>query len=288
MKLAQFTWKGSAHVGIVEGDTVHDSGEASVDQILTDGKLGVLRERWQEIVKGTEGIPLVSVRLHSPVRSPQKIFCMAENYRAHAAEAKGTVAKKPYLFTKFANTIVGPNDPIVIPRISQKVDWEAELAAVIGKEGKRIAREDALGHVAGYCVANDVSFRDLQFPEGWPEKLSRLGQNWVFGKGLDGAFPLGPWLTTADEVTDSQDLGISLKVNGELKQNSRTSDMVFGVAELIEHLSTGITLRPGDIISTGTPHGVAAFTDQKYLKEGDVVEATVEGIGTLRNQVVSE
>lgn len=259
-----------------------------MDKILAKGLLDSLKKRRNALVGSTVGIPLSSVRLLSPVLLPEKIFCVAENYRSHVKEADGKVAKKPYLFTKFRNAIVGPDDPILIPRISKKVDWEAELAVVIGKEGKHIPEERAINHVAGYCISNDVSFRDIQFPEGWPKVLNRLGQNWVLGKGLDGAFPLGPWLVTTDEIPDPQDLGISLSVNGELKQSSNTGEMVFSVASLIEYISAGITLRAGDVISTGTPQGVAAFTDQRFLKDGDLVEARIDRIGTLRNPVESE
>jgi 2-keto-4-pentenoate hydratase/2-oxohepta-3-ene-1,7-dioic acid hydratase in catechol pathway len=288
MRLAQYVWAGKTCVGIVEGDVVHDLGEPSLDGALAKGLLDSFTRKEEELVHSTAGTPLSSVRLLSPVLSPEKIFCVAENYRSHVKESDGKVAKKPYLFTKFRNAIVAHGDPIVIPRISKDVDWEAELAVVIGKEGKHILREDAISHVAGYCVANDVSFRDLQFPEGHPKVLSRLGQNWVLGKALDSAFPLGPWLVTADEVPNPHDLDISLTVNGVTKQKSNTGEMVFSVATLIEYISAGITLRPGDIISTGTPQGVAAFTDQRYLREGDVVEASIEGIGTLRNPVQAE
>jgi 2-keto-4-pentenoate hydratase/2-oxohepta-3-ene-1,7-dioic acid hydratase in catechol pathway len=288
MKLAQFVRNGRTRTGIVEGNLVHDVGEPSLDQVLSKGLLSSLKKREKALVESTVGIPLNSVRLLSPVLLPEKIFCVAENYRSHVREAEGKVAKKPYLFTKFRNAIVGPDDAILIPRISKKVDWEAELAVVIGSEGKKIPKERAICHVAGYCISNDVSFRDLQFPEGWPKELNRLGQNWVPGKGLDRSLPLGPWLVTTDEIPDPHDLGISLSVNGKLKQSSNTSEMVFSVASLIEYISAGITLKPGDVISTGTPRGVAVFTDQEFLKAGDLVEARIDRIGTLRNPVESE
>lgn len=288
MKLAQFEWKGKTRAGIVEGNFVHDTGESSLDQILSKGLLDSLRKRQKALVKSTAGIPLSSVRLLSPVLFPEKILCVAENYRSHVKEADGKVAKTPYLFAKFRNAIVGPNDAILIPRISKKVDWEAELAVVIGKEGKHIPKERAMSHVAGYCISNDVSFRDIQFPEGWPKELNRLGQNWVLGKSLDCSFPLGPWLVTTDEISNPHNLGISLSVNDELKQSSNTGEMVFSVASLIEYISGGMTLRAGDVISTGTPRGVAAFTDQRFLRDGDLVEARIDQIGTLRNPVESE
>ena len=195
---------------------------------------------------------------------------------------------EPYFFTKFRNALIGPNEPILIPRISTKADWEAELAVIIGRAGKNIEGKSAMDHVAGYAVANDVSFRDLQFSTRSEKAPVTLGSNWVKGKGLDSSFPLGPWLVTKDEIPNPNDLEISLKVNGETKQHSKTSDMIFAIDHLIEYVSAGMTLKPGDIISTGTPEGVAAFTGAPFLKDGDIVEATINGIGTLRNPVKAE
>lgn len=300
MKLAHFVKDDQTRVGLVRGDSIYDlaesarapdlpdlSGGSTIDQLLAGGLLGSLKER-AETVGANKGLPLESVRLRSPIVNPEKIFCVAENYRTHAKQAGAAPAEKPYLFTKFRNTIIGPGESILIPRVSKKVDWEAELAVIIGRDGKYITRERALDYVAGYTISNDVSYRDLQFPVGWPDKLSRLGENWVEGKGLDNAFPLGPWLVTKDEIPDPHDLRISLSVNGEERQNSSTSDMIFKIDSLIEHISAGITLRAGDVISTGTGPGVAAFTDQRFLKDGDVVEARIEKIGVLRNPVQSE
>jgi 2-keto-4-pentenoate hydratase/2-oxohepta-3-ene-1,7-dioic acid hydratase in catechol pathway len=299
MKLAHFTKDGRIRVGIVRGNLVYDlsecveipglrdpSGTSTIDRLLAMSALGTLTSQKPRVSSG--GLPLESVRLRAPILSPEKIFCIAENYRAHAREAGGSPPEKPYLFTKFRNTIIGPDEPILIPRVSKKVDWEAELVVIIGREGKYIPRERAMDYVAGYTISNDVSFRDLQFPSGWPEKLNRLGQNWVMGKGLDSAFSLGPWLVTADEIPNPHDLRISLYVNGERKQDANTDDMVFKLDSLVEYISAGITLKPGDVISTGTPPGVAAFTDQRFLKSGDVVEARIDKIGTLRNPVSSE
>ncbi len=300
MRLAHFEKDGRTKVGIVRGRSIHDlvesartigipslSGVSTIDQLLADGLLNSTPELEGKLGAET-GLPLESVRLRSPVLSPEKIFCLAENYPAHAKEAGGKPAEKPHLFTKFRNTIIGPGDPILVPRISKKVDWEAELAVIIGKEGKRISKENAMDHVAGYTISNDVSYRDLQFPTERSGVPNRLGPNWVEGKGLDNAFPMGPWLVTTDEILDPYRLRISLSVNGDQKQNSGTGDMIFGIDSVIEHISAGITLRPGDVISTGTGPGVAAFTDQKFLKDGDVVEAMIDEIGTLRNPVRAE
>ena len=236
----------------------------------------------------SNGMELDSVRLRAPLVSPDKILLAAVNYRAHGAEQNAIPPEEPYFFTKFKSCIVGNGDPILIPRSSKKVDWEAELAVVIGKKCKYIHRKDALEYVAGYTVANDVSYRDLQLPEKRPGSQSNFGPNWVKGKALDSAYPLGPWLVTRDEIADPQHLSLSLTVNGVERQSASTEDMVHSVAELIEYLSDGITLLPGDIISTGTPAGVAAFSGAPFLKDGDMVEATVDGVGTLVNPVRAE
>ena len=176
----------------------------------------------------------------------------------------------------------------MIPKISSKVDWEGELAVIMGKTGRNIPRKDAIHYVAGYTVSIDISFRDLQFSTRSDNAAVTLGSNWVKGKNLDSSFPLGPWLVTKDEIHDPQNLELSLKVNGKTKQNSNTQEMIFTIDSLIEYVSAGMTLKPGDIISTGTPEGVAVFTGEPFLKDGDLVEATINGIGTLRNPVRSE
>jgi len=300
MRLVHFVKDSQTRVGIVHEESIFDLAESAavtgihsltrvstIDQLLTNGLLSSVSELEGKLMSAN-GFPLGSVKLRSPILSPEKIFCLAENYRAHKKEAGGRPAEQPYLFTKFRNTIIGPGDPILVPRVSKKVDWEAELAVVIGRGGKYIPKEHAMEYVAGYTISNDVSYRDLQFPKGWPEELSRLGQNWVEGKGLDNAFPMGPWLSTTDEIPDPYNLRLSLTVNGERKQDSSTGDMIFKIDSVIEHISAGITLRAGDIISTGTGPGVAAFTDHRFLKQGDIVEATVDKIGTLRNPVQAE
>ncbi len=162
------------------------------------------------------------------------------------------------------------------------------FAVIIGKKGKYIKKTEAMDHVLGFTVADDVSFRDLQFPSGWPNVLNPYGQNWVKGKSLDYAFPLGPWVITADEIDDPYSLNIRTTVNGEVKQDGNTSDMIFSIEELIEYASNGITLMPGDVISTGTPHGVAAFNQERFLSEGDIVEVTVSKVGYIRNRVKKE
>lgn len=294
MKLANFDGGSGTQAGVVRDGTVTEVSKMvgfgsvrTVEDLLRDGRLDELREEWSKGHNvGQRRVD--SVKLLSPILGPEKIFCAAVNYGKHGKEGNFGGPKEPYFFTKFRSCIVGDGDAVVIPRISKKADWEVELAVVIGKGGKNIRREDALGHVAGYTVANDISFRDLQFPEGWPEKLNTLGQNWIRGKAMDSALPLGPWLVTRDEVPDPQQLHLSLTVNGVVRQDSSTEDMIFGVDQLIQYVSTGITLSPGDIISTGTPAGVAVFTGAPFLKEGDQIESQVGSIGTLRNRILEE
>ena len=295
MKLANFTSGQARQVGVVEEGRIVPLQKFSqlppavrrattLDEILREGLLPDL-SRAAASTSSAGGIPLSGVKLGSPVFFPGKIFLAAVNYRAHGKEQDAKPPSSPYFFTKFGNTVVGDGDPILVPRNSKKVDWEVELAVIIGRKGKYVSKAKAMDHVAGYCVSNDVSFRDLQFPPGWPKKLNPLGQNWVLGKGLDNSLPLGPWMVTADELDDLGDLKLKLKVNGVVKQDASTSDMIFSVPELISYLSAGLTLMPGDVISTGTPMGVAVFSGEPYLKPGDYVEASVAGIGTLHNPV---
>jgi len=219
---------------------------------------------------------------YPPVENPEKIFLLAVNYKAHGQETDTQPPKEPYVFTKFINTLVGHNQPILYPKASQKVDYEVELAVIIGKKGKYVSNKDAYNYVFGYTILNDISFRDKQFPAEQP-----YGMRWVHGKGMDTATPMGPWIVTKDEIPNPHDLRISLKVNGEVRQDGYTEDMIFKVGKIIEYLSNGITLKPGDVISTGTPPGVALATG-KYLKPGDVVEAGISKIGILRNYLVEE
>lgn len=274
---------------MVKGDEVFDilvgsnkENVPSVEQILDSGLLDAVRES-EAALTGGSGTPLSSARLRSPVMYPEKIIMVGVNYWGHSREENIKPPENPYLFTKFRNTLIGPGEPILIPKVSHRVDWEVELTVVIGKKGKDISKGDAYGHVAGYTVSNDVSMRDFQ------KKASvGLGLNWVKGKGMDGTFPLGPWLVTRDEIPDPHTLGISLAVNGEQKQSSNTADMIFKVDDLVSYASIGTTLQPGDVISTGTPGGVAEGSGSPFLKQGDVVEARIERIGTLRNPVEQE
>ena len=255
---------------------------SSVDQLLDDSLIDALRRAEAKLTAG-KGEALKSVKLKSPVQFPEKIFMVAVNYGSHGKETHTPAPPYPYLFTKFRNALIGPDDAILAPKSSKKVDWEVELAVVIGKEGKNIKKEKAYEYVAGYTISNDISFRDFQ-----GQKNESLGLNWVKGKGMDASFPLGPWLVTRDEIGDPHSLRISLTVNGKQKQGSNTKEMMIKVDELVAYASIGTTLRPGDIISTGTPEGIAAATGEPFLKAGDVVEAKIEKIGTLRNPVKAE
>jgi 2-keto-4-pentenoate hydratase/2-oxohepta-3-ene-1,7-dioic acid hydratase in catechol pathway len=261
---------------------------SSIDQILAEDLLEPLQGAKRRIVESRSGVPVDSVKLLSPVLNPEKILLVARNYLSHNLEQNAKPPSEPYFFTKFRNALIAHGEPILVPRVSSKADWEGELAVIIGKAGKNIQSKEAMENVAGYAVANDVSFRDLQFSTRSDNAAVALGSNWVKGKGLDSSFPLGPWLVTKDEVADPHNLDLSLSVNGKVKQHSNTGDMMFKVDSLIEYVSAGMTLKPGDVISTGTPEGVAVFTGEPFLKDGDVVEVTISGIGTLKNPVRSE
>ncbi len=249
---------------------------SSVDDILAYGLLDHLKS-----AEWTKSLSLDSVRLLSPILNPEKIYCAAVNYFSHGREQNVKPPSEPYFFTKFRNSLIGPNDPILLNG-SNNVDYEAELAVIIGKKGRDIPKSRAMEHVAGYSIANDVSFRDRQMIKS---ESSHFGMNWVKGKGQDSSFPLGPILVTADEIPDVYDCEITLSVNGTQRQRAKAGEMIFKIDAMIEYLSAGTTLKPGDIISTGTPEGVALFTGQPYLKDGDEVHASITGIGSLRNPV---
>ncbi|RPI75961.1 MAG: FAA hydrolase family protein [Ignavibacteriales bacterium] len=214
----------------------------------------------------------------APLKHPSKIPAIGLNYIDHAAESKMEVPKTPIVFTKFPNSITGPRDAIKIPiRLTQKVDYEVELAVIIGKGGKNISKEEALNYVFGYTIVNDVSARDLQFADG----------QWVRGKSLDTFCPMGPIIVTIDEIKDPQNLKLVCEVNGEKLQNDSTKNMIFSVADLISILSQAFTLERGDIIATGTPSGVGFSRKPPiYLKDGDIVKTWIEGIGELVNPVI--
>ncbi len=213
-----------------------------------------------------------------PSVSPEKIFLPAVNFRSHSMESDTKHPVKPYFFTKFRNALTATESPIIKPRGIEKLDYEGEIGIVIGKRGKYIKKSEAMDYVFGYTVVNDVSIRDYQFPEMPP-----YGYDWVHGKGADTALPAGPYVVTKDSI--ELPMNIKTVVNGEIRQNGTTDDMIFGIDDLISSISVDITLEPGDLISTGTPSGVAAFSGKRYLDHGDTVEVTVDGIGTLKNYI---
>jgi 2-keto-4-pentenoate hydratase/2-oxohepta-3-ene-1,7-dioic acid hydratase in catechol pathway len=224
---------------------------------------------------GPLSVPPSEVEFLPPVQ-PGKIVAIGRNYIDHAIEEGAAPPEAPLIFTKLSNSLSAHNAPIVLPAISQQVDFEAELAVVIGRRAKRVTEAEAMEYVFGYTLINDVSARDLQFGDG----------QWVRGKGLDTFAPLGPFITTRDEVSDPHRLKIEGRLNGQVMQSANTGQMIFKVPVLVSYISQGITLEPGDIIATGTPEGVGVFRQPPiFLKPGDVYEVTIEGLGTLRNPV---
>ena len=280
MKLVRFGERGAESPGLLDADGVIRDLTGIVDDIsgdaLSEGALAVIRDT--EI----ESLPPApdGVRLGAPVSGTGKLICIGLNYADHAAESGSEVPPEPVIFMKATSAICGPHDPILIPRGSERTDWEVELAFVIGTRAKYVDEARALDHVAGYLICNDVSERAFQ--------KERAGQ-WTKGKSCDNFGPLGPWLVTRDAVPDPQDLAMWLKVNGETMQDGSTSTMVYGVAYLVSYLSQFMTLHPGDIVTTGTPPGVGmGRKPERYLRPGDVVELGIEGLGTQRQQVLAD
>lgn len=280
MKLLRHGPAGAEKPGLLAPDgTIRDLSGVVADiagPVLSDEGLARLR------TLDPQGLPQVAsgTRLGPCVGAIGKMICIGLNYSDHAAETGATVPPEPIVFLKATSAITGPDDAIVIPRGSEKTDWEVELAFVIGKTAKYVSEADALAHVAGYAVANDVSERAFQ--------IERSGQ-WTKGKSCDSFGPLGPWLVTRDEVADPQDLKLWLRLNGATVQDGTTRTMVYGVAFLVSYLSQFMTLHPGDVISTGTPPGVGmGRKPPRFLRPGDVVELGVEGLGQQRQQVVAD
>ncbi|MBI5284098.1 MAG: fumarylacetoacetate hydrolase family protein [Chloroflexi bacterium] len=298
MRLATYSERGgeTAHLGIVLGDRIVNIDAAAKalglpgvpDDLAAFIRQGAAALDTARAVAAklagdaAQGLPLEGVRLRAPIVRPERnVMCVGLNYADHVAESQSVVGadvpKFPVFFTKPPSTVIGPDDEIPWHgHASTSIDWEAELAVIIGREGRDISEADALGHVFGYTIANDVTARDLQ---------QRHGQ-WFKGKGLDGFCPLGPVMVTADEIGDPHALDIGLRVNGVEKQRSNTRHLIFSIPRLIADLSAGMTLYPGDILLTGTPSGVGiGRTPPEFLKPGDVVEAEIPAIGVLRNTV---
>jgi len=277
-------------------ETVPPRFFASLDSLVSAGDRGLklLRLLYDEAVRELKSNSRLSealveravysidkIKFHPPIAKPGKMLFTAVNYWSHAREIGIEPPESPYFFFKPHTTLVGHKGLVVIPRGSSKPDYEVELAVVIGRRGRYIDRSSATDYVFGYTIALDMTLRD------WQQPLPRLGINWLRAKGFDTSAPMGPWVVTRDEIGDPHSLRLELRVNGEIRQEGSTSDMIFKIPELIEAASQGVTLEPGDIISTGTPSGVGAATG-KFLRHGDVVVATVEMIGALECKVALE
>lgn len=280
MKLLRYGETGAEKPGLLDNDGVIRDLSAHVADLggeaLDPTSLAALAGLDVKALPAVARTP----RIGPCVANVGKFICIGLNYADHAAESGMAVPSEPVVFMKASSAIVGPDDDLLIPRGSEKTDWEVELGVVIGKKAKYVREADALDHVAGYCVAHDVSERAFQ--------IERQGQ-WTKGKSCDTFGPVGPWLVTKDEVADPQNLGMWLRVNGETMQNGSTKTMVYGVAYLVSYLSQFMSLMPGDIISTGTPPGVGmGMKPPRYLKAGDVVELGIEGLGSQKQNVKAD
>ncbi len=282
MKLIRFGEKNKEKPGIQLDDDQRIDVSSFIDDYDENFfyKIGIKKLRsW--LNKNKEKCPIIdnNIRIGPPISRPSKIVCVGLNYAKHAAESGMNIPDEPVLFFKSSSAITGPYDPIIIPKNSSKTDWEVELAIVIGKRASYVSKEDALNYIAGYVLHNDVSEREFQ--------IERSGQ-WVKGKSCDSFAPIGPFIATADEIENPNNLNLWLKVNGEEMQNSNTSDFIFNIEEVVSYISQFMTLIPGDIISTGTPFGVGfGLNPPKYLKEGDIVELGIEGLGISKQTCIA-
>ena len=291
MKLATFNHQGRRQVGVVAAD---GRSVTALDLQPADPARGMLAVIHQLAGGGAmpattgSAIPLADLKLEAPIPVPRRnVWCVGRNYHAHAKELQASVFKNntadaaswPIFFTKAPETVVGPGDAVVMPgdQVSTQIDYEAELTIVIGKGGKNIPRDKAMEHVFGYTIVNDVTARDVQMRH----------QQWDLGKSFDTFCPMGPWIVTADEL-DGSDTRVRLWVNGQLRQDAQTTDLIFDLPSLIETCSRGITLHPGDLIATGTPSGVGmGMTPPTWLKAGDTVKIAIDGLGELENRFVA-
>ena len=285
MKLVRYERAGEVGIGVLDADdeiivdiTAANGGSSSMSAFLAKGTAGLEAAR-AALAEGAKRVPLNTVRLLAPVGDPGKIMCIGQNYRDHCEEQNQPIPERAILFAKFATALNDPHGEIRLLRISPQIDYEAELAVIIGGPGgggRDILESEAMNHIAGYVCANDVTARDIQKGDG----------QWIRGKSPDTFFPIGPWLVTADEIADPHTLDISLTLNGETRQKSNTSNLIFKIPYLIAYLSQSMTLLPGDILSTGTPGGVGVYSKPPvFLTSGDVVSVTISGIGTLTNTV---
>ena len=283
MRFVTFRHHNHAHAGVLKGESVvslASAGFARLLDVIEGGPEALKRVRSVLETDAPDAtFPLADVRLLAPVPKPPKIICIGLNYRDHAIESKMEIPKVPTVFSKYATSVIGPGDTILLPKNSEKPDYEAEFALVIGKTGRRVPAEAWREYVFGYTNLNDVSARDIQLAT----------TQWMMGKTFDTFCPMGPYLVTADEVADPHALDISLAINGETLQHSNTRELIFRIPDLIAFLSSVVTLEPGDVISTGTPAGVGfSHTPPRWLRPGDEVVVNVEGLGELRNTCVAE
>jgi 2-keto-4-pentenoate hydratase/2-oxohepta-3-ene-1,7-dioic acid hydratase in catechol pathway len=302
MRLVTYTFRGTTRLGAMRGETevidlaragsgtVPDNmmallalGDAGIDAARRALAAGDEQARVDRAAASTNGVLFdtkeAGFRLEAPVMKPGKVIAIGLNYRDHAAEAGMKIPERPVVFTKVPTCITGPGMPVYQPRVSQSVDWEAELCAIIGRRAKHVKAADALRYVAGLACGNDVSVRDWQFHSG----------TWMMGKGFDTHGPLGPWLVTLDEVGDPANLEIRTLVNGVEKQHSNTGQLIFNIGQIIEYVTAAFTLEPGDVIFTGTPSGVGASRKpQEWLKAGDTVRVEISKLGVLENPIIEE
>ena len=285
MQLVTYASDESPRVGAIQNGGIVDLNRSDpaipscMKMLLAQGQEGL--RRVEAAACAGEPIPLSQVRLLPPIPNPEKVICIGANYADHVNECAAAIPEEPLVFCKFPTALRANGDPVVLPRSSSEVDYEAELVVVIGRGGRHIRKEDALQYVAGYCCGNDISARDWQ--------LRKPGGQWLLGKSFDSFAPFGPALVTRDEVPNPGNLHIQFRLNGETLQDSNTSHLIFPIETLIAYLSGLFTLAPGDLIFTGTPAGVgAARQPPVFLRPGDTLEVEIEHLGVLRNPVVSE
>ena len=283
MKLATFTHAGSTRIGVVDADEVVDLSAAAPDlprEMIAFFEAGPdAMEAARAAVSGGARIPLADVKLEAPIARPPKFLAVGLNYADHVAESGMDTPEYPTIFNKQSTCVTGPTDPVHVPKASHVLDYEGELGVVIGRRGRHVSRDDAADYIAGYLIVDDVTVRDWQFRT----------PTWTMGKSFDTHGPIGPWIVTTDELRDPHQLDLRTFVNGELRQESNTKQLIFDCFTLVEYFSTAFTLEPGDIIATGTPGGVGILhKPPQILKAGDVVRVEIEGIGEIENPIIDE
>ncbi len=281
MKLATFSQAGTTRIGLVEGDELVDLAAAAPElprDMLSFLEAGPAVLQAASAATGPR-IPLSEVQLEAPIARPPKFLAVGLNYADHVAESGQETPTHPMIFNKQSTCVTGPTDPVHVPKVSHVLDYEGELGFVIGKHARHVSADDAADYIAGYLVVNDATTRDWQFHT----------PTWTIGKSFDTHGPIGPWIVTADELPDPHRLDLRTYVNGELRQESNTKQLIFNCFQLVEYLSKAFTLEPGDIIATGTPSGIGlALKPPQLLKAGDVVRVEIDGLGQIENPVIDE